>query len=126
MLEIDNVAYAIGMPEWIRAQIEADGRVEVDDAEAAVIFCTKAVHLFFIAVLPAVAVQFFKRFPGLQLCVFLAFLVGGIFEACMLGVDAIDTAKRATKVTCMWLLGLVLNFYVAVVIASGVGVGTKA
>jgi hypothetical protein len=54
--QIDNVAYVVGLSERVRTRVEEFGRVELRDAEAAVLVWSKAVHVVLLvgAVLVAV------------------------------------------------------------------------
>ena len=88
----------------MRARVEDAGRVELDDAEAAGLARTKAVHvaLIVLAVLGGVwsgGEVFFLPF--------LVFPLAGAVEAFVPGVGAAETAKRVGKVLGAWLLGLV-------------------
>ena len=45
LCEIDNLLYAILLPERERARVEVEGRVELGEAEAAALMRSKAVHV---------------------------------------------------------------------------------
>ena len=45
LTEVDNVAYALGLGEQARARVEAVGRVELSESDAAFLSRTKIVHI---------------------------------------------------------------------------------
>ena len=98
----------------MRTRVEDAGRVELDDAEAAALARTKAVHvaLLVVAVLGGVwsgdgSVAFFL--PSL------AFLLGGVAESFVPGAV---TAMRVAKALGAWLLGLIVFFVLGLIAAS--------
>merc|ERR1712093_665666 len=78
LCDIDNIAFDLVLGERVRARVEDAGHVELEDAEAAALARTKAVHvvLLVLAVLGGVwsgGEVFFLPF--------LAFGLGGVAEA---------------------------------------------
>ena len=83
--------------ERVRARLEDVGHVELYDAEATALARTKVVHvaLLVLAVLGAVWSGDSSVASSLP---FLAFLLGGVVEAFVLGASGVETAKRVGKV----------------------------
>ena len=112
LCEIDNLLYAILLPERERARVEVEGRVELGEAEAAALMRSKAVH---VAVLVAAVPCAVVRGGGGDLASFdlalflpiLAFWLAGVTEAVLGSAGAGEACKEVGKVTGRWLLGLV-------------------
>eukprot|EP01047_Picozoa_sp_COSAG01_P015682 COSAG01_NODE_789_length_13572_cov_322.875158_1_plen_158_part_10 len=56
LCEIDNLLYAIVLPERERARVEVEGRVELGESEAVVLMRSKAVHVVLVVVVVPCAV----------------------------------------------------------------------
>ena len=85
LCELDNVAFAVGLPEHIRSRVEKVGRVELAPADIEVIAWSKAVHMVLVVVFIFVWILTASAGPmspaqvvGIQ---FLPFLLGGICDA---------------------------------------------
>eukprot|EP01043_Picozoa_sp_COSAG02_P016893 COSAG02_NODE_753_length_17610_cov_23.119753_17_plen_480_part_00 len=104
LCDIDNIAFDLALGERVRARVEDAGRVELEDVEASALVRTKAVHVAMIvlAVLGGVRSGGNEEASSLP---WLAFLLGGVAEALVLGASAVETAKRVGKVAGAWLLG---------------------
>jgi hypothetical protein len=121
LCEIDNLLYAILLPERERARVEVEGRVELGEAEAAALMRSKAVHvLLLVAAVPcAVMVGGGGDLASLwlaQYLPFLAFWLAGVTEAVLGSVSAGEACKEVGKVTGRCLLGLI-GFFVLWVLA---------
>ena len=105
MPQIDNAAYAVGLSERVRTRVEEFGRVELRDAEAAVLVWSKAVHVALIA--GAVLAAVWSASQELTyLIAFLAFWLGGVAEAVATpGAGAAEKAKGVGKATGAAALG---------------------
>ena len=57
MVEIDNVAYSIGLSERIRSNFEQHGRIKLEDADAVALVKSKATHVSLIVISVLVAVR---------------------------------------------------------------------
>ena len=126
LCEIDNLLYAILLPERERARVEVEGRVELGEAEAAALMRSKAVHVAVLVVAVPCAVvgggngdealaDWIWRigFPaGLAgVLPILGFWLAGATEAVLGSAGAGEACKEVGKVTGRWLLGLV-GFFV--------------
>ena len=101
LCDIDNIFFDLVLGERVRARVEDAGRVELEDAEASALARTKAVHVALIVL--SVCSLMLVGEPGAFLPL-LAFLLGGVAEALVLGASAAETAKRVGKVLGAWLL----------------------
>jgi hypothetical protein len=111
LCEIDNLLYAILLPERERARVEVEGRVELGEAEAAALMRSKAVHVVvFVAAVPcAVALGGSgdrASFEALLLPL-PAFWLAGATEAVLGSASAGEACKEVGKVTGRWLLGMI-------------------
>ena len=112
LCEIDNLLYAILLPERERARVEVEGRVELGEAEAAALMRSKAVHvaLLVVAVPCAVVLGGSGGEFSYGLALFLpslAFWLVGATEAVLGSAGAGEACKEVGKVTGRCLLGLV-------------------
>ena len=112
LCEIDNLLYAILLPERERARVEVEGRVELGEAEAAALMRSKAVHvaLVVVAVPCAVVLGGSGDLTSLLLAILLplpAFWLAGATEAVLGSAGAGEACKEVGKVTGRWLLGCV-------------------
>ena len=112
LCEIDNLLYAILLPERERARVEVEGRVELGEAEAAALMRTKAVHMVvLVAAVPcAVVLGGSEDSAGLGLAFslsVLAFWLAGATEAVLGSAGAGEACKEVGKVTGRWLLGFI-------------------
>ena len=113
LCEIDNLLYAILLPERERARVEVEGRVELGEAEAAALMRTKAVHMVvLVAAVPcAVVLGGSEDSAGLGLAFslsVLAFWLAGATEAVLGSAGAGEACKEVGKVTGRWLLGFIV------------------
>ena len=123
LCEIDNLLYAILLPERERARVEVEGRVELGEAEAAALMRSKAVHVVVVAAAVPCAVA--VGGGGDQVSPYLAFLlpllafwVAGVTEAVLGSAGAGEACKEVGKVTGRWLLGCI-GFIVLVGLSGG-------
>jgi hypothetical protein len=112
LCEIDNLLYAILLPERERARVEVEGRVELAEAEAAALMRSKAVHVAVLVVaVPCAVVGGGSGDLASYLLAFslplLAFWVAGATEAVQGSAGAGEACKEVGKVTGRWLLGMV-------------------
>ena len=108
LCEIDNLLYAILLPERERARVEVEGRVELGEAEAAALMRSKAVHVVVLVVVVPCAVAYGGSVGSVGS---LAFWVAGVTEAVLGSAGAGEACKEVGKVTGRWLLGFV-GFFV--------------
>ena len=115
LCEIDNLLYAILLPERERARVEVEGRVELDEAEAAALMRTKAVHVVvLVATVPCTVMVAGSGgnngdndwMETVILLGIFAFWMAGVTVAVM-GVSAVEACKEVGKVTGMTLLGCI-------------------
>ena len=112
LCEIDNLLYAILLPERERARVEVEGRVELGEAEAAALMRSKAVHVVVVAAAVPCAVALGggggdDSFDLVLLIPLLAFWLAGATEAVLGSAGAGEACKEVGKVTGRCLLGLV-------------------
>eukprot|EP01046_Picozoa_sp_COSAG06_P014958 COSAG06_NODE_943_length_11375_cov_11.840635_8_plen_128_part_00 len=104
MMEIDQIAFAFGLAERVRARVEDVGRVTLSDKEAIALVKTKTVHvtLIVIAVNSAVLLaRYSNRFSdgggwavlGTMLFPNLAFFLASCAEAFAPGASTSEIAK---------------------------------
>lgn len=130
LCEIDNLAYAVFLPERLHARVEDEGRVELEEVEAVALMRSKATHVaMLVLVVPcAVAVGGGTAAGsggngggrnsldlGLFLPVF-AFWVAGAAEAAMSAVGVGEACKQVGMVTGRWLLGVVAFFALYIIV----------
>ena len=111
LCEIDNVLFAVLMPERFRTRVEQYGRVELGDVEAATLARTKLVHtmLIVMAALISVSLGASGGYTGLIACFclsFLAFWAGSAVEALGQGLSGPEIARYIAQTTGALLLGL--------------------
>ena len=118
MPQIDNAAYAVGLSERVRTRVEEFGRVELRDAEAAVLVRSKAVHVALVAG-AVLAGVWSADFNTAWLIAFLAFWLGGVAEAVATpGAGAAEKAKGVGKATGAAALGFVANTILRIAIGA--------
>ena len=120
LADIDNLLFAVLLPERMRARIEEAGRTELNDVEALALARTKTVHttLALLAVLSIVTIGGAignaigeSGFWAATICVpFLVFLAGGVVEAFGTERTLGESSKEIAKTTGAWLLGAVVSF----------------
>jgi hypothetical protein len=109
--QIDNAAYAVGLSERVRTRVEEFGRVELRDAEAAVLVRSRAVHVVLIVVVVPASIIWSGNGFGAGMFPYLAFWLGGVVEAVVKpGAGAAEKVKGVAKATGAALLGLVCFF----------------
>jgi hypothetical protein len=119
LCEIDNLLYAILLPERERARVEVEGRVELGEAEAAALMRSKAVHVAVLVVAVPCAVvgggggNAFVGFLTFLLPL-LAFWLAGATEAVLGSAGAGEACKEVGKVTGRWLLACIGVFVLGV------------
>ena len=106
LCEIDNLLYAILLPERERARVEVEGRVELGESEAVALMRSKAVHVvLLVVVVPcAVLVGFYALRTWIGFPAF-AFWVAGVTEAVLGSASVGEACKEVGKTTGRWLLG---------------------
>ena len=119
LCEIDNLLYAILLPERERARVEVEGRVELGEAEAAALMRSKAVHVAVLVVAVPCAVVGggsgdLASYLLAQILPFLAFWVAGGTEAVLGSAGAGEACKEVGKVTGRWLPGCIGVFVLGV------------
>ena len=104
LCEIDNLLYAILLPERERARVEVEGRVELSESEAVALMRSKAVHVVLLVIAVPCAVLVGVDLVWLPL---LAFWVAGVTEAVLGSASVGEACKEVGKTTGRWLLGMV-------------------
>ena len=114
LCEIDNLLYAILLPERERARVEVEGRVELGESEVSALMRSKAVHVvLLVVVVPcAVLVGFYALRTWIGFPAF-AFWVAGVTEAVLGSASVGEARKEVGKTTGRWLLGFVGIFVLA-------------
>ena len=112
-LQLDNAAFAVGLPEHTRTRVETVGRVELEATDIQVITRSKLMHMALIVIFIFVwlmrasygGMGLFSQL-GIQ---FLPFLFGGICDALWLP-EAItpDKIKGVSAAICLTLAGYVV------------------
>lgn len=107
MTEVDNLAYSLGLPETWKARVEEAARVELGVQEQTAIARTKIVHLVLItATLIGAVANCRTGDPSGFMLPYVAFLLGGIIEACSSGKPLKEMAIDVGKV----FVGLIVGF----------------
>ena len=87
----------------VRARVEVEGRVELDDAEAASLKRTKVLHVLLLVVM----VPFSVAANGNVGMVAPVFWLAGVIEACWGSAGAGQVCKEVVKVTGRWVLTVI-------------------
>ena len=120
LCEIDNLLYAILLPERERARVEVEGRVELSESEAVALMRSKAAHvLLLVIVVPCAVLVGFELKPKLEIAIslpLLPFWVVGVTEAVLGSASVGEACKEVGKTTGRWLLGMV-GFFVLVTLS---------
>lgn len=114
LCEIDNLAYAVFLPQKHHTWVEEEGRVELGEAEVAALMRSKAAHVgaLVLAVPCTVVLASAQATRGGWLVFwvaavpFLAFWVAAVPEAVLGAAGAGEACVEITKVTGKVLLGL--------------------
>ena len=112
LCEIDNLAYAVFLPEKLHARVEDEGRVELGEVEAAALMRSKTAHVVaLVLVVPcAVMAGGIGKNAGFEAGMYLprlAFWVAGVAEAVLGSAGADERCKEVGRVTGRWMLGVV-------------------
>jgi hypothetical protein len=110
LCEIDNLAFAVFLPERLHAWVEDEGRVELGEAEAKALMLSKMVHVpVLVVVVPCAVAAGGSGAPDIELWSLflpqLAFWVAGGTEAALGAASAREACVEVGKVTGKWLLG---------------------
>lgn len=111
LADIDNLLFAIMLPERHRARIEVVGRVELGEDEEVALAFTRQTHtvLILVAVLGAVLLGGAYGDDGFfatGLFAFLAFWVGGVVQARATGHSTnAEACNKIGRTTCASMLG---------------------
>lgn len=106
LCELDNLAYAVVLPERLHTRVENEGRVELGELEAAALMVSKGVHVATLVAMALCAVAMGD--PVLALWFALpAFWVAGAVEAVVGSADTAQTCASVAKVTGRWLSGAI-------------------
>jgi hypothetical protein len=104
--EVDNLAYSLGLPEAWKARLEEAARVELGVEEQTAIARTKVVHLVLITATLIGGVANCRRGdPSGFMLPFVAFLLGGIIDACSSGKPLKEMAIDVGKVFVCLIVG---------------------
>ena len=105
-LNIDNIAFTLGLGERVRARVEDAARVELNDLEAATLAWTKTLHTAMVVVAAVLGV-FLAEFEPVFALSFGSFFLGGVAQSCALGATVGQKCKRGCCVVVSSLLGVV-------------------
>ena len=113
MCEADNVCYAIGLGEKVRARVEAAGRIELAEHDRAQLVQTKAAFTvaLFLAIPIFVAAQPMATAPTLM-STDLFFLAGGVGAALLAGGSPLEILAGTGKAFGAWFLGLIFRMFI--------------
>lgn len=101
LCEVDNVAYAVGLSEKVRARVEFAGRVHLDADDVTALSITKAVHVFFLVICVPLGVA--TQISGSPIA---AFILAGLAEVVATpGVSTSAKLKRVGVTVAAFLLG---------------------
>jgi hypothetical protein len=123
LCEIDNLGYAILLPERERVRIEEEGRVELGEAEARSLVRSKVVHVcVLMLLLPSTVAIGLSGDESLEWGVFVplaTFWTAGVAEA-IIGdeASAVEICTEVGKVTGRGLLGM-LGWSLVFIVAYG-------
>ena len=111
LCEIDNICFHVGLSERVRSRVEAVGKVELGDVEAAALASSKIVHIGAIVTctlttVGSISLMFGEAASPTTTATVWAFWVAGMLEQAVADLPLTEKAKRAAKVTGSWLLGL--------------------
>ena len=115
LCEIDDITFALGLSERVRARVEDAGRVELADVEAGALARTKATHVLLIVLFVLFAV--WARDAQMAMLSFPAFFLGGVAESFVPGATAAETGKRLCKVLLAAVSGFIWWFAMQMYIA---------
>ena len=109
-MELDNVLFAVGLPERVRARVETEGRVELTDEEAAKFAISKPVRVLLVMMYLLCAAQAVSKLVLLLATGLFgpqsAFLCGAVIEACgPRGGGLLGVAKAIGS----WVLGAIIS-----------------
>ena len=108
LLEIDNIAFAMGMSERMRRKVEDVGRVTLTDDDAVALVQTKTLYIILVVIIVLAGVSARWRSGSAHLVYsFLLFWIGGVVEAFLSGTTVADKAKGAGLATGAAILGLI-------------------
>ena len=117
ILEVDNAVFALGIAERVRARVEAKGRVQLSDEDAAVLARTKPLHVCLVVVyLVGSALAVSKLYHATNgSVIFVTFIfgphapfwIGALAEA---GWKSRMNCTTAAVITGAWIFGSVLSF----------------
>ena len=110
IMELDNVLFAVGLPERVRARVETEGRVELTDEEAAKFAISKPVRVLLVMMYLLCAAQAVSKLVLLLATGLFgpqsAFLCGAVIEACgPRGGGLLGVAKAIGS----WVLGAIIS-----------------
>ena len=116
LCDVDNLIFAVGLPEHVRARVEEAGRVELDATQAAVLARTKPVHVCLMVAVVLGTVEFTAslNYGGFRVAMnfaeagVFAFWLGAVVEAFGVHDNAVDTAKLTAGTLLLILLPLVI------------------
>jgi hypothetical protein len=105
VLQIDNVAYSVGLSERVRTRVEEFGRVELRDTEVVVLVRSKAVHVVLL-VAAAPTIVWSDNSGVATLGPFFVFWLSGVVEVVATpGAGAAEKIKGVGKATGAVVLG---------------------
>ena len=112
LCEIDNLLYAILMPERERARVEVEAMVELGDSEAAALMHSKTAHAAVLVLVVPCAVMAGGGGDGASIQIgfsvpVLTFWLAGATEVVLGATGAGEACKEIGKMTGRWVLGLI-------------------
>jgi hypothetical protein len=112
LCDIDNLAYAVFLPEDLRVMVETNGRVELGKEEAKSLMRSKVVHVIVLVLVVPCAVAIGGSgnavgwFIGMVLPL-IAWWIAGVVAAVVGAADASEALKEAGKTTGRWMFGMI-------------------
>lgn len=126
ILEVDNALFTFGMAERVRARVEANGRVQLSDEEAAMFARTKPLHVCLVVVYlvgSAVAVSKLFGSAGTSVLIFATFAFGPHAPFWVGTLAEVGWGPRMdymamAAATISWILGSILTLAFVYVTAT--------
>lgn len=110
LTEVDNVAYALGISERVRALVEVDGRVELSESDIVWLTRSKVAHM--IAITMGIGLgpkcRLDGGFPDSTHFMICLYWLAGLVSA--IGSSPTETAKRMATATVAMVTGCAFHY----------------
>ena len=115
--EMDNLAYEILFPGSMRAQVDEEGRVQMEQVKDLQLMWSKAIHVMLVVLsIPSCLIYIVLRRETTSAPPFITFLLAGTIEVFIGNARGAQACKEVVKVAATSLLGIVLFFGLALAI----------